>query len=104
MTKEFRLAVATKLPEDEFEQAAAVMACGKFKAEVIKLMETHKIVGTVGHEIVTPRGPNVTKPPIPAVPPTQSAPDAEKVPPPAPEPESQPHPLAATAPRHPRAA
>ena len=69
--KEFRLAVATKLPEDEFEQAAAVMACGKFKAEVIKLMEAHKIVGTVGHEIVTPRGPNVAKT-IPAAPPSQN--------------------------------
>src|SRR5271156_3567585 len=61
MPKEFRLSVTTKLPEDEFEQAAAVTACGKVKAEVIKLMEMHKITGTVGHEIVTPRGPNVPK-------------------------------------------
>jgi hypothetical protein len=76
VSKEFRLAVTTKLPEDEFEQAAAVMACGKFKAEVIKLMETHKIVGAVGHEIVTPRGPNVAKT-IPSAPPSQNAPSGD---------------------------
>ena len=55
MAQEFRLSAVTTLPEDEFERAAAVLACGKFKAGVLKLAEEHKLVAVVSHETVTPR-------------------------------------------------
>jgi hypothetical protein len=70
--QEFRLSTAIKLPEDEFERAAHVILCGKLKAGVVKLMEELKIAGNVGHEIVTPRGPNAAKL-VPAAPEADAA-------------------------------
>jgi hypothetical protein len=55
MSKEFRLSTTVTLPEDEFEQAATLIQCGKLKAAVMKLTEEHKLVAVVSHETVTPR-------------------------------------------------
>jgi|ERR1700721_1697982 len=55
MSKEFRLSTTVTLPEDEFEQAATLIQCGKLKAAVMKLTEDHQLVAVVSHETVTPR-------------------------------------------------
>lgn len=53
--QEFRVATNVKLPDDEFERAAAVIECGKLKAAIIKLAAEYKLVAAVTHETVTPR-------------------------------------------------
>ena len=46
-----------KLPEDDFERAAALVQSGKLKGAIAKALQEHELTGSVTHEIVTPRGP-----------------------------------------------
>lgn len=93
--QEFRLSAVTTLPDDEFERAAAIIACGQFKAGVMKLAEDHKLVAVVSHETVTPRErkaaavPEVAAEPAPEVAskmPDLSEPNAESASAPEPTP------------------
>jgi hypothetical protein len=68
MAQEFRLSTAIKLPDDEFERAATMTECGRFKAALVELAATHKLTATVTHETVTLRGPKAAAAAAPAIP------------------------------------